>query len=102
MENLPNKKIKVSKLNSLDGLELIPVKLEHILISPDNHTFALIAAETTDEARSLVYNDTLNCIQTLKAELVFSGPMRMGDHHYYDLNGDMANEFNESFHSDML
>jgi hypothetical protein len=61
-----------------------------------------IAAETTDEARSLVYNDTLNCIQTLKAELVFSGPMRMGDHHYYDLNGDMANEFNESFHSDML
>ena len=55
-----------------------------------------IAAETTDEARSLVYNDTLDCIQTLKAELVFSGPMRMGDHHYYDLNGDMANEFNDT------
>ena len=50
MENLPNKKIKVSKLNSVDGLELIPVKLEHILISPDNHTFALIAADDKDIA----------------------------------------------------
>ena len=55
-----------------------------------------IAANSSDEARLLVYNDTLDCIQTLKAELVFSGPMRMGDHHYYDLNGDMANEFNET------
>jgi hypothetical protein len=50
MENLPNKKIKASKLNSVDGLELIPVKLEHILISPDNHTFALIAADDKDIA----------------------------------------------------
>ena len=62
----------------------------------DSTRVKFIAAETTDEARSLVYNDTLNCIQTLKAELVFSGPMRMGDHHYYDLNGDMANEFNDT------
>jgi hypothetical protein len=50
MENLPHKKIKVSKLNSVDGLELVPVKLEHILISPDNHTFALIAGDDKDIA----------------------------------------------------
>ena len=50
MENLPNKKIKVSKLNNIDNLELIPVKLEHILISPDNHTFALIAGDDKDIA----------------------------------------------------
>jgi len=50
MENLPIKKIKSAKLNNLDNLELIPVKLEHILISPDNHTFALIAADDKDIA----------------------------------------------------
>jgi len=50
MENLPIKKIKSTKLSSVDNLELIPVKLEHILISPDNHTFALIAADDKDIA----------------------------------------------------
>jgi bifunctional DNase/RNase len=50
MENLPIKKIKSTKLNNVDSLELIPVKLEHILISPDNHTFALIAADDKDIA----------------------------------------------------
>lgn len=50
MENLPIKKIKSTKLNNVDNLELIPVKLEHILISPDNHTFALIAADDKDIA----------------------------------------------------
>lgn len=50
MDNLPNKKIKLSKLSSVDNLELIPVKLEHILISPDNHTFALIAGDDKDIA----------------------------------------------------
>ena len=50
MENLPIKKIKTAKLNNIDNLELIPVKLEHILISPDNHTFALIAADDKDIA----------------------------------------------------
>ena len=50
MENLPNKKIKVSKLSNIDNLELIPVKLEHILISPDNRTFALIAGDDKDIA----------------------------------------------------
>ena len=50
MDNLPNKKIKLSKLSSVDNLELIPVKLEHILISPDNHTFPLIAGDDKDIA----------------------------------------------------
>jgi bifunctional DNase/RNase len=50
MESLPNKKIKVSKLNDVDNLELIPIRLEHILISPDNHTFALIAGDNKDIA----------------------------------------------------
>lgn len=50
MENLPIKKLKSAKLNNVDNLELIPVKLEHILISPDNHTFALIAADDKDIA----------------------------------------------------
>ena len=50
MESLPNKKIKASKLNNIETLELIPVKLEHILISPDNHTFALIAGDDKDIA----------------------------------------------------
>ena len=50
MENLPIKKLKSTKLNNIDNLELIPVKLEHILISPDNHTFALIAADDKDIA----------------------------------------------------
>jgi bifunctional DNase/RNase len=50
MENLPNKKIKVSKLNNIENLELVPVKLEHILISPDNHTFALIVGDDKDIA----------------------------------------------------
>ena len=54
-----------------------------------------IDAETADEARAKVYGDTLGCVQTLKAELVFNGPMRNGDHPF-DLNGDMANEFNEA------
>jgi len=58
--------------------------------------YKYIAASSVEQAREKVYNDTLDCIQTLKAELVFSGPMRMGDHHYYDLNGDMANEFNDT------
>ena len=50
MESLPIKKLKSAKLNNVDNLELIPVKLEHILISPDNHTFALIAADDKDIA----------------------------------------------------
>ena len=50
MESLPNKKIKVSKINHIDDLELIPVKLEHILISPANHSFALITGDDKDIA----------------------------------------------------
>ena len=50
MESLPSKKIKLSKLNNVENLELIPVKLEHILISPDNHTYALISGEDKDIA----------------------------------------------------
>jgi hypothetical protein len=52
-----------------------------------------IAANSADEARALVYGDTVGCIQTFKAELVNSSPT---------LNGDMANEFNDSFHSEPL
>jgi hypothetical protein len=52
-----------------------------------------ISANSADEARALVYGDTLDCLQTLKAELVNSSPT---------LNGDMANEFNDSFHSEPL
>jgi len=50
MESLPNKKIKVSKINQIDDLELIPVKLEHILISPVNHSYALITGDDKDIA----------------------------------------------------
>jgi len=50
MESLPSKKIKLSKLNNVENLELIPVKLEHILISPDNHTYALISGDDKDIA----------------------------------------------------
>lgn len=50
MDTFPNKKIKVSKLNNIDNLELIPVKLEHILISPDNHSYALLAGDDKDIA----------------------------------------------------
>jgi hypothetical protein len=52
-----------------------------------------IDANGVDEARAKVYGDTLGCVQTLKAELVNSSPT---------LNGDMANEFNDSFHSEPL
>ena len=46
-----------------------------------------IAANSSDEARLLVYNDIVDCIETLKADLVVSSPI---------LNGDMANEFNDT------
>lgn len=52
-----------------------------------------IDALCAEYAKSLVYGDTLDCVQTLKAELVNSSPT---------LNGDMANEFNDSFHSEPL
>jgi hypothetical protein len=52
-----------------------------------------IDAVNSESARALVYGNTLGCVQTLKADLVSDTPM---------LNGDMANEFNESFYSDML
>ena len=50
MDTFPNKKVKLSKLNNIDNLELIPVKLEHILISPDNHSYALLAGDDKDIA----------------------------------------------------
>jgi len=50
MESLPNKKIKATNINHIDDLELIPVKLEHILISPANHSFALITGDDKDIA----------------------------------------------------
>ena len=52
-----------------------------------------IDALNAEYARSLVYGDTIDCVQTLKVEVVSNTPI---------LNGDMANEFNESFHSNML
>lgn len=46
-----------------------------------------IAANSSDEARLLVYNDIVDCIQTLSAECTQSISI---------LNGDMANEFNDT------
>jgi len=46
-----------------------------------------IAANSADEARLLVYNDIVDCIQTLSAEYTQSISI---------LNGDMANEFNDT------
>ena len=46
-----------------------------------------IAANSSDEARLLVYNDIVDCIQTLNAECTQSISI---------LNGDMANEFNDT------
>jgi hypothetical protein len=46
-----------------------------------------IAANSADEARLLVYNDIVDCIQTLSAECTQSISI---------LNGDMANEFNDT------
>ena len=58
MESLPSKKIKLSKLNNVENLELIPVKLEHILISPDNHTYALISGEDKEDRKSTRLNSS--------------------------------------------
>ena len=46
-----------------------------------------IAANSSDEARLLVYNDIVDCIQTLSAECTQSISI---------LNSDMANEFNDT------
>ena len=49
--------------------------------------YKYVSADSSDEARLLVYNDIFDCIETLKADLVVSSPI---------LNGDMANEFNDT------
>jgi hypothetical protein len=49
--------------------------------------YKYVSANSSDEARLLVYNDIVDCIQTLSAECTQSISM---------LNGDMANEFNDT------
>ena len=73
------------------GHQLNPIYMRNYTVHSFHADYSIsvtyIAANSSDEARLLVYNDIVDCIETLKADLVVSSPI---------LNGDMANEFNNT------